>query len=108
MENYTFNGDNTDEMIKKAKGSDTSGVMSDLEKIAKSKMKSRTKYRHSLYLSEEVMLKLQTISQKENVSINEMLLDIIVPQLARVEIDYDAVDAYQEKNKKKGISKKKD
>ena len=102
MSGLTFNGSSTQEMINNAKGEEKKIKLSKLEKLAKEKAKSNEKVRHSLYIDENIMFKLYTLSIKHNVSVNDMILELISDSVKNVAVDEEAVIQYKDKNKKKG------
>lgn len=106
MSGLTFNGSSTQEMINNAKGEEKKIKLSKLEKLAKEKAKekakSNEKVRHSLYIDESIMFKLYTLSIKHNVSVNDMILELISDSVKNVAVDEEAVIQYKDKNKKKG------
>lgn len=101
MSNFTFSGGNTQEMLANAKGQSSEKKLSKLEKMAKEKSKNR-KTRHSLYIDEEIMSKLYTVSMKTGVSVNDMILGLIEDEVKDVVIDEEKVVEYKDKNKAKG------
>ena len=104
MSGLTFNGSSTQEMINNAKGEEKKIKLSKLEKLAKEKEKAKSneKVRHSLYIDENIMFKLYTLSIKHNVSVNDMILELISDSVKNVAVDEEAVIQYKDKNKKKG------
>lgn len=104
---FTFDADNTTEMMKKAKGNKTE-ITSKLEKklAQKGTKGTKEKVRHSLYLDKNMMAKLQTLSMKYNLSVNNIILDLISKELADVQIDEELVMNFIEHNKNKGIEAK--
>ena len=48
------------------------------------------------------MFKLYTLSIKHNVSVNDMILELISDSVKNVAVDEEAVIQYKDKNKKKG------
>lgn len=101
MSKFTFGGNNTQEMLANAKGQSTEKKLSKLEKMAKEKSKNK-KTRHSLYIDEEIMAKLYTVSMKTGVSVNDMILSLIEDEVKDVVIDEEKVVEYKYKNKAKG------
>ena len=109
MSQYTFDGNNTEEMLKKAKGQNSEKKLSKLEKLAeekaKKKAKTKSKRRHSLYLDEEIMHKLYTVSIKKGISVNDLILDSIIELVKGTEIDEESVLIYKRNNINKGRKK---
>lgn len=109
MSKFTFNGDNTQELLASAKGKSPEKKLSKLEKLAKEKAQKKarikTKCRHSLYLDQEIMHKLYTVSIKEGISVNDLILDSISDLVKGTEIDEESVLTYIENNMKKGKKK---
>lgn len=101
MSNFTFDGNNTQEMLASAKGQSTEKKLSKLEKMAKEKSKNK-KTRHSLYIDEDIMAKLYTVSIKTGVSVNDMILSLIEEEVKDVVVDEEKVIEYKYKNKAKG------
>lgn len=101
MSKFTFDGNNTQEMLAKAKGQSIEKKLSKLEKMAKEKSKNK-KTRHSLYIDEDIIAKLYTVSMKTGVSVNDMILGLIEDEVKDVVIDEEKVVEYKDKNKGKG------
>ena len=101
MSKFTFGGNNTQEMLANAKGQSSEKKLSKLEKMAKEKSKNK-KTRHSLYIDEDIMAKLYTVSMDTGISVNDMILDLIKEEVKDILIDEEKVVEYKYKNKAKG------
>ena len=101
MSNFTFDAGSTEDMLKKAKGQSSEKKLSKLEKMAKEKSKHK-KTRHSLYIDEDIMAKLYTVSMDTGISVNDMILDLIKEEVKDILIDEEKVVEYKYKNKAKG------
>lgn len=101
MSNFTFTGENTQEILANAKGKSLEKKLSKLEIMAKEKSKNK-KTRHSLYIDESIMSKLYTLSIKTGVSVNDMIIALIEDEVKDVVVDEEKVFEYKDKNKKKG------
>lgn len=92
------NNDSQDESLNESSNNSSNLLASTLQK----KKIKKPKEKANLYLDEETMNKLRTLSEKEDISITAIVEDLLVNILKDVEVDMNAVKKYKKKNKIKG------